>query len=432
MSQAVVVGAGVAGMSAAVHLTLRGWRVKLVEAAITVGGRATSVWDSVAGEFVDCGQHVFIGAYREFLALLRIIGSEHLVGSGGPLRFQFWDGEQHFLFDAGRMPGRLGFLAALNCLPGMKAIDKLRLFRALWDLAVRGIPETPVAEFLRRSRQSLAAQRAFWWPMTLATLNTTPEEASVTLLRVVLREGFLQGSVAARFIVPSCSLLELFQPIAGWLESHGGELRLGVTAEAVLYGSSQVYGIRIRGGELLRADAVILAVPPWVLPRLFPALLHLPEYRCFLESASYSPIVTLYLWLREPLMTEPICAFAHPDLHWAFRRPTRYGAEVVALVTSAADHLLHLPRQMLVERLLKAFVKAFPTFRLELVLRQRLMVERRATLKVTPTLNALRPSGVTQWPNLMLAGDWLQTGFPCTLEGAACSGRAAAEALAES
>ncbi|MEN3027454.1 MAG: hydroxysqualene dehydroxylase HpnE [Chlorobiota bacterium] len=431
MSQAVVVGAGVAGMSAAVHLTLRGWRVKLVEAAAAVGGRATSVWDPVAEEFVDCGQHVFIGAYREFLGLLRIIGSEHLVGSGGPLRFQFWDGERRFLFDAGQMPGRLGFLAALNRLPGMRAVDRLRLFKALWNLVVRIPPETSVAEFLQRSRQALTAQRAFWWPVTLATLNTAPEEASITLLRVVLREGFLQGSAAARFMVPSCSLLELFQPIAGWLEHHSGALRLSTAVEAVLHDDSRAYGIRIRGGELLRADAVVLAVPPWVLPRLSPALLHLPGYRRFLESASYSPIVTLYLWLREPLMTEPICAFAHPDLHWAFQRPTRYGAEAIALVASAADHLFHLPQRELVERLLEAFSAAFPAFRSELVLRQRLMVERRATLKVTPALNALRPPGVTPWPNLVLAGDWLQTGLPCTLEGAARSGRTAAEALAE-
>ncbi|MCS6966606.1 MAG: hydroxysqualene dehydroxylase HpnE [Candidatus Kapabacteria bacterium] len=432
MPQAVVVGAGVAGIAASVHLTLRGWRVTLVEAAAAVGGRATSVWDPVAGEFVDCGQHVFIGAYREFLALLGVLGTVRSAGGGEPLRFLFWDGERRFLFDAGRVPGCWGFLTALCRLPKLGVAGAFRLFQALRNVVASEASETSVTEFLGRFKQAPVAQRVFWEPLTRATLNTAPEEASVALLRVVLREGFLRSAASAQFVVPRSSLLQLLQPIEDWLARHGGELWLNTPAEAVLYRDSwAVCGIRIRGGKVLEADAVVLAVPPWVLPRLVPVLLTLPEYARFLETVRYSPIVTLYLWLKEPVMPETVCAFAHPDLHWAFRRPTRYGAEAVALVTSAADHLLHLPRQELVERCLGAFAAAFPTFRPELLLRLRLMLEQRATLKMSPGVNALRPSGATPWSNLVLAGDWLQTGLPCTLEGAARSGRAAAEALSE-
>ncbi len=431
MACAIVVGAGVAGISAAVHLTVRGWRVVLVEARSAVGGRATSVWDVQSGEFIDCGQHVFIGAYREFGALLRHLHTYSLAGPGDALRFLFCRRDGSFLFDTGRAPGPLGFVAALSRMPDVGFPERLRLLRALLWLIASGNRDasSTVAAFLQRFRQSEQLVATFWRPLTLSALNASPEEAAVALLRVVLREGFLAAWGGSAFFVPAVSLLELLQPIGDWLARHGGELRLRTPVTRVVLDSAGACAVHTATGQLLKADAVILAVPPWGLLRLAPALCAVPAYAEFLTHARYSPIITAYLWLKEPVLPAPVCAFVHPDLHWAFRRPTRFAAESVALVTSAADHLCQLSRQRLLERLLAAFAEGIPTFRPDMLLHVRLMVERRATVLLTPALHARRPDGTTPWGNLMVAGDWIQTGLPCTLESAARSGRMAAEKL---
>lgn len=430
MPCAVVVGAGVAGISAAVHLTLRGWRVVLVEARSTVGGRASSVWDTSVGELVDCGQHVFIGAYREFRTLLHHLRTHPLIGPADALRFFFCYGDRSFLFDAGRIPGPLGFAVALGRIPALGLWDRTRFLRALlWFLASGSQDGETVAAFLQRLRQSEEVITAFWRPLTLAALNAPPADAAVALLRVVLREGFLGAWGGGRFFVPPVSLVELLQPIGEWLARHGGELRLATPVARVVLDSTRARAIETSAGQLLEADAIVLAVPPWGLPRLVPALCSVPAYAEFLAHVRYSPIVTVYLWLGEPVLPTAICAFAHPDLHWAFRRPTRAAAEAVALVTSAADHLCQLPRRQLLERVLAAFADAVPAFRPEILSHVRLMLEQRATVRFTPELHTRRPDGTTPWSNLLIAGDWVQTGLPCTLESAARSGRLTADRL---
>jgi|LJSS01.1.fsa_nt_gb squalene-associated FAD-dependent desaturase len=429
MPSVVVVGAGVAGITAAVHLVRRGFQVCLVEARSAVGGRATSVWEPTVAEFIDCGQHVFIGAYREFLSVLCALGVPQ--PQGKPLRFCLWDGLRWQRFDTGCAPGRWGFIAALWHLSGLTVAERARCLLGLWRLIWGSASAGTVADFLAATRQPQRAVDLFWTPLTLATLNTAPAEAPVHLLSAVLRDGFLQDRSGTHFIVPSSSLLTLLQPIGSWLERHGSRLRLNTPVSEVFPAGRHTWGVRTRAGEVIRADGVVVAVPPWVLPRLVPAIVSVPKYARFLAAAQYSPIVTLYLWLKEQVMPEPICAFAHPELHWAFQRPTRSGAEAVALVVSAAHPMTALPRQELVRRCLRVFSEALPSFRPELLVHARLMVEQRATLRLTPELDALRPVGITPWRTLVVAGDWLQTGLPCTLEGAARSGRRAAEALAD-
>ncbi|GBD06612.1 15-cis-phytoene desaturase [bacterium HR21] len=426
MPRVVVVGAGVAGIAAAVSLVRRGWEVLVLEARSSVGGRASSVWDATAGEFVDCGQHVLLGAYTAFFATLQALGTRQLLGAETPLRFLFCEESGQFLFDAGRLPGRLGFVAALWGIPGLSRWERFRLLWALRQILTGKIPEMTVAEFLHRSRQGKRASSTFWQPLTLATLNAPPEEAALSLLRTVLREGFLRDAEAARFLVPCRSLHEVLDPFGRWLADHGGELRLNTLVTGLEFEGSTVRAVRVSPDGKIPADAVVLALPPWSLVRILPVLRRVPEYAGFLHTLRSSPILTLYLWLREPLLPAPVCAFAHPDLHWAFRHPTRFGAEKVSLVVSAADHLRDLPYRQLLERCLRAFATVIPAFHPALVLHQRVMVQRTATARLTPELVALRPSGKTPWDNLVLAGDWLQTGLPCTLEGAARSGQVAA------
>jgi squalene-associated FAD-dependent desaturase len=426
MPEAIVVGAGVAGISAALHLTQRGWRVVLLEAQHRIGGRAASLPDPHTGELLDTGQHVLLGNYRELLALLCELGSAELLGPAAPLRFALCrsGGERHW-FEPARLPGRLGFLYALWRLPRLRWSERLRVLSAVAALLSGAALQGTVEQFLRRFRQPIPAVESFWEPLTLATLNTTCAEADVRMLAVVLRRGFLGSAAGARLIIPNAPLQALLEPVGQWLQQRGGILLLGARVKRLLLEQSRRVGVELEEGKQLWANALVLAVPPWSAQRLLQSAglsAELPEF-------AYSPIVTVYLWLRRAVLPARMCALLGTLFQWVFVHPSTVAACRVALVCSAADTLAELPHTAIAERAREELLSAFPELSAADILHQRVLMERRATLRLRPELARLRPSGRLPHPAVVLAGDWLQTGLPCTLEGAARSGRRAAEWL---
>ncbi len=426
MPEAIVVGAGVAGISAALHLTRRGWQVMLLEAQHRIGGRAASQPDPHTGELLDTGQHVLLGNYCELLSLLRELGSAELLGPAVPLRFALCrSGGKRDWFEPARLPGRLGFLHALWRLPWLRWDERLRVLSAVAVLLSGMVSQGTVGHFLRRFRQPISAVESFWEPLTLATLNTACAEADVHMLAVVLRRGFLGSAAGARLIIPNAPLQSLLEPVERWLQQRGGTLLLGARVGRLLLEQSHRVGVELEGGKRLWADALVLAVPPWGARRLLQNAglsAELPEF-------AYSPIVTVYLWLRRAVFPARMCALLGTLFQWVFVHPSRVAACRVALVCSAADSLAELPHIAIAERAREELLSAFPELSAADILHQRVLVERRATLRLRPELARLRPSGRLPHPAVVLAGDWLQTGLPCTLEGAARSGRRAAEWL---
>jgi len=426
MPEAIIVGAGVAGISAALHLARRGWRVMLLEAQHRIGGRAASLPDPHTGELLDTGQHVLLGNYHELLSLLRELGSAELLGPAAPLRFALCrsGGERHW-FEPARLPGRLGFLHALWRLPRLRWVERLRVLSAVAALLSGVAPRGTVECFLWRFRQPISAVENFWEPLTLATLNTTCAEADVRMLAVVLRRGFLGSAAGARLIIPNAPLQTLLEPVERWLQQRGGTLLLGARVRQLLLEQSHRVGVELEEGKRLWADALVLAVPPWNAQRL----LQSRGLDADLPKFLYSPIVTVYLWLRKATFPARMCALIGTLFQWVFVHPSTVAACRVALVCSAADTLAELPHMAIAERAREELLSAFPELSAADILHQRVLVERRATLRLRPELARLRPSGRLPHPAVVLAGDWLQTGLPCTLEGAARSGRRAAEWL---
>jgi zeta-carotene desaturase len=430
--QVIVVGGGFAGLSAATALAERGIRVLVLEARPTLGGRATSFIDPATGERVDNGQHILTGSYRETFRFLRRLGTDVDVHLQAGLRVDFVDRE-------GR-PSRLDcppVMAPLHLIAGAlrwRAIgwrDRLALARLGRIAPQEGDADLTVRAWLRRRGQTPRLIELLWEPLAVAALNQSIDAASGDMFGRVLGRMFTADRRDAALGLPRKPLDELYaSPARQFIEQAGGAVRTG--APATICAGEDPVRVRVRD-DLFRPRAVICATAWHALPSLFdprPAAL-----MGVLDAASAtagSPIVTVNLWLDRPVTPGAFVGLPGRSMQWVFDTRALLGEESshLSLVSSAAEALVGHDNQGIVDLALRELREALPPAREATVRRAVVVRERRATFSVAPG-QPPRPGTRTTVAGLFLAGDWIDTGLPATIEGAVLSGHAAAAAAAE-
>ncbi len=400
-----VVGAGYAGMAAAVTLAARGARVTVLESGPVPGGRARRV--ESRGESLDNGQHILIGAYATLFGLMRTVNVPADAVLRMPLELRYADGVALRRLYLPAPLGLLGGLLAARGLPWREKLGAVRFMAALRRTGFRLDEDCSVSALLERHRQNGRIGHYVWQPLCVSALNTPPAQASANVFLAVLRDTLAGEAEASDLILPRVDLSRLFpEPAADWLRAQGAEVR---------------YGTTVRDLDALRSefDAVILAVGPHQLRALLPA--HAPEFE-------YQPITTIYLQYdaktRLPL---PMLGLAGGLVQWVFDRGALTGEKgrLAAVISAQGDH-----QQMTQDELALAchreLAAALP--RLPEPQWSRVIAEKRATIAVAPGLR--RPGIETPLPGVFLAGDYTDPEYPPTLEAAARSGvRAAQRAL---
>jgi squalene-associated FAD-dependent desaturase len=406
-----VIGAGIAGLSAASVLASRGLRVELYEATGHAGGRCRSYHDPVLGRAIDNGTHVLVGANRAaFRYLARIGATDRLLAMGG------------------------GGVSFVDVARGQRWRARLGGGVVPWWIAVpsRRVPDSTITEYLRLRRLFNAKSSAtvtdclgagplmdrLWRPLTKAALNTAPEEASARLLVPVVRGMMLGGAAAARIHVARDGLGPTFvDPALALLAANGVTPRYGARLRAIDEDAGHVRRLNFDGdGVTVRPDdTVILAVPGPVAAGLVPGLQ---------APRSHRPIVNVHVRLPpETPEGEPLVGVLGGTAHWFHRR-----GDILSATVSAAVSLAEEPAEAIAAAIWRDAAAALglagplPP--------HRVVKERLATFAQTPTEVARRPGARTRLGNLVLAGDWIDTGLPATIDGAALSGEAAALALA--
>lgn len=423
-----VVGGGFAGLAAAVRLARAGVRVTVFEKRPFLGGRAYSFADPVTGEVIDNGPHALMGAYTEALDFLREIGSEDLVTVQPRLHVTMAHPELGVAAVAApALPGPLQAPAALLRYRLLSHGDRRRLFAGAVRLAMRGaagLQGQTVAGALAAVGQSAAACERFWHPLAIATLNEDPGLAAAGPFAAVLRRAFFAGAQAARFVLPRVPLSELFTIGARRVvEDAGGAVWTGATVATLALGETHVDAVVLRDGRRIEADAVILAVPIAAVLRLLPPALREDVPFRPLATLGTSPIVSVHLWLDRAIgWRSPFLGLLRTRAQWLFD----CGGRRVASVTSGARFWDDAADAEIVEAVLADARGVLPALREAACVRSLVVRERHATLSLTPQADAARPGARTAVANLFLAGDWIQTGLPATIEGAVQSGREAA------
>lgn len=439
---AVVVGGGFAGFSAAVRLADRGARVLLLEARPRLGGRATAFVDRATGEVVDNGQHVLFGAYRETFAFLRRIGADEFVRREAGLRVPFLDERGRAVeLRCPPLPAPFHLIAGIldwEALPFGERLGAVRLARPL-RLARRSprgrpvaSPGETVARWLELNGQGPAICEWLWYPLALAALNQSPHEAAARPFVEVLARLFGGRPEDAAIGLPVRPLDRLYaEPARAFLEARGGVVRTTAPASVTLE-ADHVRNVEV-GGERYLAPVIVAAVPWHALGSLVVRAGPIPpELERTIEHARRMvslPIVTVNLWYDRVVMDEPFVGVRGGDVHWVFDRRAVLGepASHLALVTSHARELVGLGNDELVARAASRLAEVLPRAAAARVERATVIRERRATFSLAPG-QPPRPGVRTAVPGFLLAGDWIDTGLPGTIESAVLSGHWAAAA----
>jgi len=432
----VVVGGGFAGLAAAVRLGRGGARVTVLERRPFLGGRAYSFADPATGDVIDNGPHALMGAYTEAFDFLGEIGARGKLAVQPRLHVAMADPTDGMsAVSAPPLPGPLQAPAALLRYRLLTRGDRLRLVGGALRLVARAarrpdaLARVTVADALAAVGQSAASRARFWDPLAIATLNEDPGRAAAAPFAAVMRRAFLSGAAAARFALAAVPLSALYATDAERaVTDAGGTIRTGAAVATLALDGGRVTGVLLKDGTRLDADAVVLAVPCGaLLPMLPSALRALPAFRS-LETIGTSPIVSVHLWLDRPVTWgSPFLGLLGTQAQWLFDcGPTASGGRRLATVTSGAHAWNDLDDATITARVLADAGAVLPALRHAQVRRSLVIRERHATISLTPAADAARPPTDTPVPNLFLAGDWIQTGLPATIESAVQSGRAAA------
>jgi hydroxysqualene dehydroxylase len=404
-----IVGGGLAGLAAAVALAAAGRRVRLYEASAHAGGRCRSYFDDELGCRIDNGNHLLLAGNRRALDYLERIGARDTLEGPEDTVFAFIDAPtgQRWSVRPNRGAVPWWIFRRARRVPRTRAIDYLGALGLRWV----GHSAT-VTEALDRHRRVF---RRLWEPLAVAALNTAVERASARLFWHILVEAFGRGAATCRPLVPREGLSETFvDPALAALHARGAEIRFGVRLRALNFGPDHVSGLVFDADaiELDRDDRVILAVPATVAARLVPSLI-VPD--------AFSPIVNAHFRCAAPPGSPLFVGVVDGVAEWIFRK-----REVLSVTVSAADRMVDRPADTLREMLWRDVALAYrlPAFPIPPA---RIVKERRATFLASPEQLQRRPGPTTRWRNLVLAGDYTDTGLPATIEGAIGSGFAAAQ-----
>jgi squalene-associated FAD-dependent desaturase len=438
----IVIGAGFAGLSAAVRLTRRGARVLVLEARSRLGGRATAFADRDTGELVDNGQHILMGCYRETLAFLRDIGAQDNVRLDPQLAVTMIDrAGRRTRLSCPALPAPLHLVAGILEWEALSWRDRLSVLgmatplknarRELEGSAVKAAsPDETVENWLIRNGQTPRLRELLWDPLALAALNQPPQQAAAPLFSRVLAEMFSDDPRAAAIALPTRPLHLMYaEPAREYIESHGGAVRTGAVSTIVLSADGgAVAGVRI-GGDTVQASQIISSVPWFALAELFdeapPALDGVLDRARRMTS---SPIVTVNLWFDRRVLDLPFVGLPGRAMQWVFDKSLILGEDSshVSLVSSGAAEILAETNIELVHRAHQELLDALPDVRAAKLVQATVIREPRATFSLAPGQPA-RPSTETGLQGFLLAGDWTATGLPATIEGAVRSGNRAAD-----
>jgi len=413
--RAAVIGAGYAGLAAAIELARAGCAVTVLETNRTPGGRARRV--EYRGTLLDNGQHLLLGAYRETLALMREVGVPERALLRLPLTLVF---PGRFRLRAPRLPAPLHLAAALATCEGLSWSEKIAAMR--FAKMVRGtiFPAT-VGELLRD--QPEAVRRFLWEPLCVSALNTPVAQADARVFANVLRDALFRAREDSDLLIPALDLSAIFPDAAvDWLGVRGAEIALGTRVEDIVRGDN---GWTVRTSAGPRAfDMVICAVAPYQVGTLTEEIHELAELRAQLAAMRHEPIATAYLQYAERLkLPFPMIGLTGGHVQWVFDREAISGTRgLLAAVISASGPHLALDGDVLgtlVHREIVAALGPHPS-----PMWTKTITEKRATFACTP--DAPRPANATPAPGFFLAGDYTASPYPATLESAIASGLEAA------
>ena len=447
MKRVAIIGGGFAGLAAGVELAARGFCVHVFEARAHLGGRAYSFTDDASGEVVDNGQHAMMGCYSHTLAFLERIGATRKLRRQRNLHVEMVHRQRGSgAIAASSLPSPLHLLTGILRYRLLDRAERLCALLAGMRLMVLRRRRDPrltqwtVEQTLISLGQSVNTRSSFWYPVAIATLNESPARAAAAPFAEVIARAFFRSRADSQFVLPKVGLSDLYTGDArAFIEARGGSVEVKCAIARLLLTDSRVRTLQLRDGRRATADACISAVPPRALAEF------VPEPQRAFEQFDVSPIVSAHLWFDRPVLDSEFVGLLGTTTQWVFNRSklaselTSKGAassdgngpQCVSAVISASRDVVEWHGSRVADTILNDLRLLVPATRQAQLLRSVVVKEKFATISPTPAAERLRPRPQTLIDNFFLAGDWVQTGLPPTIESAVLSGQRAAELVAE-
>ena len=441
----IVIGGGLAGLSAATALADAGVRVQLLEKRPYLGGRATS-YALPDGSHIDNCQHVTLGCCTNLADFYRRVGAESKIRHYDRLFFADKAGRVSSIYSS-LLPSPFHMGISFLRFSALAYRDKRAIAQGMLRIARAGGKPADgdgvtMLEWLRRNGQTEVAITRFWRVVLVSALN---EELGRTDARYgidVFWKAFLANRHGYVVGIPSVPLGELYSGCRQGVESRGGEVRTRVTVRGIQFADGAFRSLLLDDGTEMRADACIAAVPHDVLLEILPEEIRERQVFENLRRLRASPITGVHLWYDRKVLDKPFLTLLDHTVQWIFNKsfnmPLTNGTlesagsesgQYLQLVISASYELVAKTRQEIIDLCVKEVQEVLPLAREARLRKATVVKEVHATFSPEVGSDAWRPPQEVGIPGLFLAGDWTRTGWPATMEGAVRSGYLAGEAL---
>jgi squalene-associated FAD-dependent desaturase len=429
----IIVGGGIAGISAAMELILNGFDVEMHETKNNLGGRVYSLFHKPSNENIDNGQHIMVGAYDRFFEILNKIGTFDKLYVQKALKVIFYtENNEKIVLDSSKLPGKLGLVYGLMAMQGLSFSDKLK-YIYLYMKITYGNCETEISvkDFLLKNYQSENLIKKFWDPLVIATLNTSLEKASAKLLINIMKLSFFADSDKAKIFIPSVDFSELIKPFESWFSSKGGSIKFSSNIGKVELKDNTIDKLIDSKNNTINGDVYLFTFPPSRLNKILPDL----NQDCSLDKFKSSSITSIYFWFDKVFFEDDFAAVLGKNIQWIFNRRKimnsdnnefNHSPEHLTITISDSDFLRDLSQEELTEICLEELHDVFPESKNCKLIHSKVIKEINATFLADVETEKIRPENRTKFNNLFIAGDWTNTGLPATIEGAAKSGLLAA------
>lgn len=423
MKNVVIVGGGLAGISSAIHLVDKGYDISLIESAPILGGRAKSFYDREWNCFVDTGQHILINGYKTTLDLIDKIGAKENFYFQKHFELIFRDKKQkEWSF---RLSNSIKSFFEFLKFPHLTITEKLLLlnfFHRLKSINIDDYSKHDAISFLRKVGQTQNLVQNFWRLVIESALNTPIEKASAEAFLFVLKKMFVDDISNSNLVLPKKSLYEsLILPAEEYLVKNGVKIYRNCRIMELKSQNKNIVEITSAKGETFGADFIVLAVHPANVNKL------LSEIKVELD---YQTILNLYIKIENRNLENKFYALWSSDIHWVF-----FHENYLVAVRSAANDYNNLFKEEILKNFLEELKRYFPEIKNYIQSERlnsshyRIIKEKRATFISDLSSKNNRPSFETEYKNLFLAGDYVNTGYPSTIESAVLSGKLVAEKI---
>jgi squalene-associated FAD-dependent desaturase len=420
----LIVGGGLAGMSAAIALESAGLSVTLLEARRSLGGRAGSFEDPTTDEQLDNCQHVLLGCCTNLIDFYERLGASDRIGWESTIHFLDGHGTSYALSATPALPAPLHLSASFLRFDLLTWSERVAAGRAMLAMMLLGregrkaLADMTFGQWLDEHHQPSSLLAKLYDPVLVGSLNEQCRLASAEYAIQVFQDALLMNRRGFPLGLPACPLGQLYQRLPC------RDVRFGTRVSGLDFSDSHATGVTLINGERLPADVIILAtnhhaVQRWLPSGMFPDL----------EKLRSVPILGVHMWFDRPVLVGPHAALIDGPLQWLFRKDAS-GCAVHGVISAARDWV-DVPKEKCLEAFAAQVRSLIPAARDAVLQRGVVVIEKRATFSPLPGIDRLRPTQRTPIANLFLAGDYTQTGWPATMEGAVRSGYLAAEAVCQ-